>query len=419
MEYDLRGTNRDMPYRRRQDGLSVGEIFDLSQLIKFTGLIVRLGGNMYLGIITDLLNLFALMLLMMVLVVMCVERMRVQPINHRNKNRLISSFSDEDCWQYLRFRKPDLYRLFELSEFPALVRCSNGIVCPGEHAFCLMLYRISYPSRLISLQDLFGRDYSQLSRIFKYAINTYFNSHKHKVRGNLDWYANRFDLYHKVIIKKILNSPRNPNIGFVPIEVSNIFAFLDGTGLEITRPSNGAQNPFYNGYMHGHYLIFQGISFPDGLVVIEGAFPGYQTDTLIWRDSEMRMTLEDIMNERVADGRVRLKLYADKIYGTSILVTAAYSLRQNPGGLLLWQIQLNRLMSDIRVAIEWSFGKIINQNKFVSFGKAMKIQNSPVSKYYHVAIILANAHTCMYGCQHTNYFGIVPPTVEEYFNQEP
>ena len=68
-------------------------------------------------------------------------------------------------------------------------------------------------------------------------------------------------------------------------------------------------------------------------------------------------------------------------------------------------------MSDIRIAIEWSFGKIINQNKFVSFGKAMKIQNSPVSKYYHVAIILANAHTCMYGCQHTNYFGIVPPTV--------
>ena len=273
MEFDLRGTIRDMPYRRRHDGLSVGEIFNLGQLIKFTSLIVCLGGYVNLGIISDLLNLFALMLLMIVLVVMCVKRMRVQLINHRNKNRLISSSSDEDCW-HLRFRKPDLYRLFELSEFPAVVKCSNGMICPGEHAFCLMLYRISYPSRVISLQDLFGRDYTQLSRIFKYAIKKYYNSHKHKVHGNLDWYAKRFDLYHEVIIKKILKSPRNPNIGFVPIEVSNIFAFLDGTGLTITRPSNGAQNPFYNGYLHGHYIIFQGISFPDWLVVIEGAFPG-------------------------------------------------------------------------------------------------------------------------------------------------
>ena len=128
-----------MPYRRRQDGLSVGEILDLGQLIKFTGFVVRLGGNMNLGIISDLINLFSLMLLMMILVVMCVERVRVQPINHRNKNRMICSFTDEDCWQYLRFRKPELYQLFELSGFPAVIKCSNGIVCPGEHAFCLML----------------------------------------------------------------------------------------------------------------------------------------------------------------------------------------------------------------------------------------------------------------------------------------
>lgn len=202
-----------------------------------------------------------------------------------------------------------------------------------------------------------------------------------------------------------MSSPRNPNIGFVPVEVSDIFAFLDGTGLEISRPSNGAQNPFYNGYTHGHYLIFQGISFPDGLIVIEGAFPGYQPDTLIWRDSEMRITLAEIMNETVVDGRVRLKLYADKIYSTSILVTAAYSLRQNPAGLLLWQIELNRLMSDIRVAIEWSFGKIINRNKFVSFDKAMKVQNSPVSK------------SCRYHSSQCSHLHVWMPTYKIFRNR--
>ena len=74
MEFDLRETIRDMPYRRRQDGLSVWEIFDLGQLVKFTGFIVQLAGNVHLGIIADLLNMFALMLLMIILVVMCVER---------------------------------------------------------------------------------------------------------------------------------------------------------------------------------------------------------------------------------------------------------------------------------------------------------------------------------------------------------
>jgi nuclease HARBI1 len=224
-------------------------------------------------------------------------------------------------------------------------------------------------------------------------------------------------MYHQAVIKKIISSPRNPNRGYIPQEVSDIFGFLDGTGLEIARPNNGVQNPFWNGYMHGHYLIFQGISFPDGMVVIEGAFPGYQPDTMVWRDSAMRGELEAIMAERFAAGRSRYKVYADKIYNNSLPVTAAYSRRDHRHGLQAWQTRLNRLMSDIRVGVEWSFGKIITRNKFVSFGRSMQIQKSPVSKFYHTALLISNAHTCMYGCQQTSYFGVLAPDVNEYFNQ--
>jgi hypothetical protein len=125
---------------------------------------------------------------------MSVEREELRPINHGDKNRLIDSFSDEECWQFLRFRKLDLHRL---SNLPAIIQYPNGIVCPGEHAFCLLLYRIYYPSRLISLQDIFGRDYTQLSRIFKLIVDLIYMHHKHKVHGNLDWYADRFDTYHE------------------------------------------------------------------------------------------------------------------------------------------------------------------------------------------------------------------------------
>lgn len=82
-------------------------------------------------------------------------------------------------------------------------------------------------------------------------------------------------------MKKIFDSLHNPNIGFIPEEIVDVFAFLDGTGFEIARPANGAQNPFWSGNSHRHYLIFQEISFSDGMVVIEGAFPGYQPDTMV------------------------------------------------------------------------------------------------------------------------------------------
>jgi hypothetical protein len=190
-------------------------------------------------------------------------------------------------------------------------------------------------------------------------------------------------MYNHTILRKMLDSPWNPNPDFIPEHLDDIFGFLDGTGLEIARPGGGVQNPFYNGYMHGHYLIFQGMSFPDGLTLVEGPWPGYHTDIMCWNDSEFKTALDAIMAARVAAGLPRLKLYADKIYNNSVLITAAYSQRQFPGGLPDWAAALNRLMSGIRVGVEWAFGKIIVRNAYMGFGRAQRIRESPVRKYYH------------------------------------
>lgn len=218
-------------------------------------------------------------------------------------------------------------------------------------------------------------------------------------------------------MRKILHSPQNNNQGFVLEELSNLCGFLDGTGLQIARPGNGAQNGMWNGYKHMPMLGYQGISFTDGLVVLEGAVPGYQPDTMVWLNSDQRIEFGRLMDERVANGQQRLKLYADKIYRTSPIVTAAFNLRNNPGGLNAWQVMQNRIMSDIRVAIEWSFGKIVQRYKYVTFGKTMFLQGSPVNQYYHVGVFLENCHTCFYGSQHTRYFLVAPPSIEEYMAQ--
>ena len=212
---------------------------------------------------------------------------------------------------------------------------------------------------------------------------------------------------------------RSPHLlvpGQIPGNLARLFGFLDATAKKVCRPGGPAaiQNAFWNGYHHGHFIIWQGVSFPDGMVVIDGPFPGYETDTMVWRDSAVREQLDDIMGARLAEvpPRPRLRLYADKIYNTSNLVVAAFNNRHGP--VNEWQTAENLLMSGIRVAIEWTFGTIVMLFKFVDFAKGQKIFGSPCAKHYIVAVLLANCHCCLYGDQHTAYFDCVAPTLEEY-----
>lgn len=153
------------------------------------------------------------------------------------------------------------------------------------------------------------------------------------------------------------------------------------------------------------------------MVVMEGPEPGFETDTMVWRDCLIRHQLEAIMQSRQAENppRRRLKLYADKIYNNCLLVRAAWSRRH--GIVHPWMTNENSIMSKIRVAIEWTFGTIVMLYKFVDFCKGQKIFESPVAKHYTVAVLLANCHNCQYADEHLEYFDCQPPTMEDYLSQ--
>ena len=173
----------------------------------------------------------------------------------------------------------------------------------------------------------------------------------------------------------------------------------------------------YYSYHHGHFIIWQGVSFPDGMVVIEGPEPGFMTDTMVWRDCQTRGDIEVIMQSRIAENppRRRLKLYADKIYNTCPIITAAFSRRH--GQVLDWMTAENFLMSKVRVAIEWTFGTASMLWKFFDYRKTQKIDESPIAKHYTVAVLLSNCRCCVIGDQHTEYFNCLPPTLEDYLSQ--
>lgn len=119
--------------------------------------------------------------------------------------------------------------------------------------------------------------------------------------------------------------------------------------------------------------------------------------------------------ERLQNGRRRLKLYADKIYNTGPLITAAWSFRHGP--IQPWMTIQNLMMSKLRSCAEWSFSAIMMINKFVGYALAQCIQASPVSKSFHVAVLLSNCRTCLYGSNASFYFSCVPPSLDDYFEE--
>ena len=99
----------------------------------------------------------------------------------------------------------------------------------------------------------------------------------------------------------------------------------------------------------------------------------------------------------------------------------AYPLRpqlQGPfKGAHITQLQKawNKSMSQVRISAEWIFGDIANYFKFLDFKKNLKVQLSAVGKMYIVCVLLQNARSCLYGSVTSDYFGLPPPTLRNYF----
>ena len=76
----------------------------------------------------------------------------------------------------------------------------------------------------------------------------------------------------------------------------------------------------------------------------------------------------------------------------------------------------HKRMSGVRVAVEWNFGKIISLFAFLDFKKNQKLFLQPVAMYYLVGALLTNCHTCLYGNETSAFFGVQPPSLEEYLH---
>lgn len=147
---------------------------------------------------------------------------------------------------------------------------------------------------------------------------------------------------------------------------------------------------------------------PNGVIAnLFGSIAGRRHDGHLLARSRLVESLEQKFNGIASPPYV----YGDSAYPLrKFLITPFRGVHSRP------ERKVNRLMSSLRVSVEWGFSKIIQLFPFVDFKKNLKLYKQGVSKYFKVATILTNCHTCLYGSQVSDYFDCEPPMLEEYLN---
>ena len=148
---------------------------------------------------------------------------------------------------------------------------------------------------------------------------------------------------------------------------------------------------------------------PNGLVAnLFGPIEGKRHDSFMLGESGLQ---EQLRNIRKPNGEPYV-LYGDPAYGVTNNIIAPF----RGADLTAPQKHFNKAMSKVRVSIEWGFGKIAQHFAFLDLKKNLKVLLQPVAKYYIVASLLINCHTCLYDSVTGKYFNLVPPSLETYLS---
>jgi len=270
----------------------------------------------------------------------------------------IENYSTEHFYSFFRFDKPEFINLtqfiFRNSNKP--IYLGNGSKLYPDESMMILLRRFSYPNRLCELQHFFHKSTTTLSRCVKQMVQFLITS-----------FINTNHLGNYNIQLQQLSSLIQRN----GCPLSNIFAFIDGTMIEICRPSNN-QRPFYSGHYREHGLKFQSIILPNGMIFIFGPWPGSRHDLFLLRDSRIREQLYD--TGRFRANNTNYYIYADSGYYENEFILTGFKsteLSNNPQERAR-QVTFNTVMSKYRIIVEWGFGKIVNLFAFLDFKKNLK-----------------------------------------------
>lgn len=299
------------------------------------------------------------------------------------------------------FRRSDLTRLVRILGIPDPFYTSKQNKLPAIEALALLLARLAFPSRLVDLEDKFGYIRREtISMVIQELTGLIYDQWAAKLLHGFNrklLTPERLDLYAATIHTR-----------GCPME--DIWGFMDVTFDFCCRPGS-LQDVMYSGYKKAHTFKYNAVATPDGLIV-HCSIPveGRRADGGVYSISGFGPLLE---RYAYGVGGRRLFVYADPAYGVSNTVISA---PKEVDKLPPEEQEFYTKMSRFRMCVEWAFGKVFNYFAALTFKRNRRLHQSVIAKHFAVAVLLINAHTCLYGSVTSRTFHLPPPSLEEYFS---
>ena len=139
-----------------------------------------------------------------------------------------------------------------------------------------------------------------------------------------------------------------------------------------------------------------------------GPVPAKTHDVKLLHESELLDQVEEIMPP---DGESTIyTLNGDLAYAQSMYLIGGF----RNAAIGMDEALYNHIMSSMQITLDWGFGAITEQWKFLDFRQSMKIFECPVVQYYMIAAFLCNLRNCLVGSKTQLHFNAQQLTINEY-----
>ena len=312
----------------------------------------------------------------------------------------LQSMTDQECEQRLRFRSiAVVLELRQLLKIPEKVVFGDRKIISGDDALMILLAFMAQPLTLDALAFAYGRRPSAISELVHHLLDHIYDRFYVDLLLNIGRWEEHFPTWADAVDAK------------VGVDGGGIVAFLDGSCIDVCRPSYG-QDAIYNGKDRTHCLKVIVSMAPNGITAFAaGPFAGSQHDASAYDESQLESRMDSITGRWLARGHPQYSKGADKAFRLSRNVTPLFKPADTAA-----KVAFNTAYSKPRTSVEWGFGVCGNLWPRMKWHRKLKIFQMPVAKMFFVAQILTNAHACEYGNLVSSYFGMAgrAPSMQDY-----
>jgi hypothetical protein len=176
----------------------------------------------------------------------------------------------------------------------------------------------------------------------------------------------------------------------------------------------------YTSYKKYHRMKYQDVVMPNGLIAhLAGPYRAPQNNSGILNESGL---MDYIAIHAIQPGSQDgdppewqfFQIYGNSAYGVSPYMVSPFS---GVGEQMQEQLDWTRAMGKVQISVEHGFGLVLQDWPYLHTFWKHKVLGNSCGLMYQVGVLLTNAHACVIPNQMSMRYGLVPPTLAEYFHE--